>query len=83
MTSQRVRPTARQMVVAAMCLVIVLSGAFLAASLTQDKPIFSLSPPREKNAPPDIPVPPDLKEAQRLNLHRTFFTAEKTEPDSC
>ncbi len=65
----------RQMVVAAICLVIVLGGAFLAASLTQDQPIFSLSPPREKSAPPDIPAPPDLKEEQRLNLHRTFFTA--------
>ncbi|HEX7998544.1 MAG TPA: hypothetical protein VF528_09150 [Pyrinomonadaceae bacterium] len=75
MTFQRVRPTARQMVVAAMCLVIVLGGAFLAASLTRDKPIFSLSPPREKNAPPDVQVPPDLKEVQRLDLHRTFFTA--------
>lgn len=75
MTSQRVRPTARQMILAAICLVIVLSGAFLAASLTQDKPIFSLSPPREKTAPPDIPVKPDLEEVQRLDLHRTFFTA--------
>ena len=75
MTSQGVRPTARQMVVAAICLVIVLGGAFLAASSTRDKPIFSLSPPREKTAPPDVPVPPDLKEAQRLELHQTFFTA--------
>lgn len=75
MTSQRVRPTARQIILAAMCLVLVLSGAFLAASLTQNKPIFSLSPPSEENAPIDSPVKPDLEEAQRLDLHRTFFTA--------
>ena len=75
MASQIVRPTARQMAAAAACLVIVLGGAFLAASATQDKPIFSLSPPREKAAPPNVPEPPDIGEDQRLDLHRTFFTA--------
>ena len=75
MTSPKIRPTARQMLIAVICLVVVLGGAFLTASLTQEKKIFSLSPPREKNAPPDVQVPPDIRETQRLDLHRTFFTA--------
>jgi len=75
MTSQRNRPTAREMLIAVIALVIVLGGAFLTASLTQQKKIFSLSPPAEKNAPPDVQVPPDMRETQRLDLHRTFFTA--------
>ena len=75
MTSLQNKPTARQMLIAVICLVIVLGGAFLAASLTQEKKIFSLSPPAEKNAPPNVQVPPDIRETQRLDLHRTFFTA--------
>lgn len=75
MASQRSRPTTRQMVVAAICLVLVLGGAFFTASLTREKKIFSLSPPPEKNAPPSVQVPPDIRETQRLDLHRTFFTA--------
>ncbi|HKU75232.1 MAG TPA: hypothetical protein VJR02_15075 [Pyrinomonadaceae bacterium] len=75
MTSPSTRPTARQLLVAVICFVIVLGGAFLAASLTQEKEIFSLSPPAEKNALADVQVPPDIRETQRLDLHRTFFTA--------
>src|SRR3712207_418445 len=75
MTSQTIRPTAGQLAVAAACLLVALGGAFLAASLTRDSHIFSLSPPSEEGAPPNVPVPPDLKESQRLDLHRTFFTA--------
>lgn len=75
MTTPKIRPTARQMLVAVICLVIVVGGAFLAASLTQEKKIFSLSPPAEENAPPNVPVPADIQETQRLDLHRTFFTA--------
>lgn len=75
MTSPKIRPTARQMLTAVICLVVVLGGAFLTASLTQDKAIFSLSPPAGKKAPPNVQVPPDMSETQRLDLHRTFFTA--------
>lgn len=75
MTSQTTRPTAGQMALAAVCLLLALGGAFLAASLTQNSPVFSLSPPsREQAAPPNVEEPP-LKESQRLDLHRTFFTA--------
>lgn len=75
MTARTVRPTAGQLAVAVISLAVALGGAFLAASLTQHEPIFSLSPPRAKAAPPDVPVPPDTRESQRLDLHRTFFTA--------
>lgn len=75
MTSPKIRPTARQMLISVICLVTVLGGAFLAASLTQEKKVFSLSPPPEKNVPPNIQAPPDIKETQRMDLHRTFFTA--------
>ena len=74
MTSRTVRPTAGQLAVAAISLVVVLGGAFLAASLTQDRPIFRLTPPPAKSAP-NVPLPPDIEESQRLDLHRTFFTA--------
>ncbi len=75
MTSPKIRPAARHLLIAVICLVGVSGGAFLAASLTHEKKIFSLSPPPEKNAPPNVQVPPDIRETQRLDLHRTFFTA--------
>lgn len=71
MTARIARPTAKEMSVALVCLVLVLGGAFLAASLTQGKPVFTLSPPG--GTPEDV-----FGESQRLNLHRTFFTAWAT-----
>jgi hypothetical protein len=68
MTSRIVRPTAKEFLIAAICLVVVLGGAFLAASLTRDNPIFTLSPPGGNEA--DV-----FLDTQRLDLHRTFFTA--------
>ena len=67
MTSPKVLPTAKEMSIAAVCLILVLGGAFLAASLTKDNAIFSLSPPGGGAH--------DIQEGQRLDLHRTFFTA--------
>jgi len=64
------RPTAKQLTIAGLCLAIVLGGAFAGAARTQHDPIFSLSPPKSTT--------PDLTEAQRLDLHRTFFTAWAT-----
>ena len=55
------RPTARQLLIAAVSLIVVLAAAFIAASATQHEPIFSLSN--------------DIAESQRLDLNRTFFTA--------
>ena len=75
MTSPKMRPSAREMLIAVICLVIVLGGAFLTASLTLEKKVFSLIPPPEKTAPTNVPVSPDIQETQRLDLHRTFFTA--------
>lgn len=68
MTTQITRPTAKEMSIAVICLVLVLGGAFLAASLTQNKDIFTLTPPNGTEH--DV-----FNEGQRLNLHRTFFTA--------
>lgn len=65
----------RPMVLATLSLVVVLGGAFAGASLTQNDPIFSLSPPPPKGAPAGTVVPPDVPATQRLDLHRTFFTA--------
>src|ERR1044071_477762 len=70
MTTQIPRPTAKEMLIAVACLVLVLGGAFLAASLTQSMDVFRLVPP-----PPDDSAPNIFQEAQRLHLHRTFFTA--------
>lgn len=64
------RPTAQQLTIAGLCLAIVLGAAFAGASMTQHDPIFKLSPPKS--------AAPDLTEAQRLDLHRTFFTAWAT-----
>jgi hypothetical protein len=55
------------MLIAAVCLVLILGGAFLAASLTQGKPVFSLVPP-DGGAP-------DISAERRIDLHRTFYTA--------
>ena len=71
MTARIARPTAKEMSIAVACLVLAVGGAFLAASLTQDKPIFTLAPPG--GTPEDV-----FREDQRLNLHRTFFTAWAT-----
>lgn len=68
------RPTPRQLLVAAACLVVVLGAAFVAAHITRHDPIFKLTPPPDKAAP-DVVAPADVQEAQRLDLHRTFFTA--------
>lgn len=70
MTFTKVRPTAKELLIAIICLVLVLGGAFLAASLTQGTDIFRLVP-----LPPDNTAPNIFQEAQRLDLHRTFFTA--------
>lgn len=70
MTAQTARPTAREMLIAIICLVLALGGAFLAASLTQGKDVFWLVPPSPHNTAPNI-----FQETQRLDLHRTFFTA--------
>jgi hypothetical protein len=63
------RPTTRELSIAMLSLVVVLGGAFIAASLKQD--LFMLTPPCPKM--PCNPAP--FLESQRLDLHRTFFTA--------
>ena len=68
------RPTSRQLLIAAVSLVVVLGAAFVAAHVTRHDPIFKLTPPPDKAAP-DVIAPADVQEAQRLDLHRTFFTA--------
>lgn len=70
MLSQRSRPTARELSIAMLSLVIVLGAAFMAASFIQH--IFSLAPPCQPNEPCN---PTPFLESQRLDLHRTFFTA--------
>src|ERR1041385_6988355 len=64
----------RQMMVATVCLMLVLAAAFVAADATRSTAIFSLSPPPPKHEPGRV-MPPDVTEANRLDLHRTFFTA--------
>jgi hypothetical protein len=79
MTTQLARPTAKEMLIAVICLVLVLGGAFLAASFS-----FSSSSVQGTEFFPLVPPPPDNTEAnsfletQRLDLHRTFFTAWAT-----
>jgi len=51
-----------------MCLAVALGGAFLAASLTSEQELFQLVPP--EGGPHD-----KFEAVQRLDLHRTFFTA--------
>jgi hypothetical protein len=68
------RPTPRQLLIAAVCLVMVLGAAFAAAHVTRHDPIFKLTPPPDEAAP-NVVAPADVQEAQRLDLHRTFFTA--------
>jgi hypothetical protein len=70
MTQQIVRPTTRELLIATVCFAVVLGGAFIAASFIHD--MFSLAPPCNKNIPCNR-TPFD--ESQRLDLHRTFFTA--------
>lgn len=67
MTLTNVRPSAKEMLTAVICLVLLLGGAFVAASLTKDVAIFSLSPPDGG--------PQDIQAGQRLDLYRAFFTA--------
>ncbi len=69
MLSRHVRPTTRELSLAMLCLVVVLGGAFVAASFNQH--VFSLAPPCPKLPCNPTPFP----ESQRLDLHRTFFTA--------
>jgi hypothetical protein len=73
--SEHVRPVARQVTIAAFCLAVALGGAFVAADVTRHDPIFSLSPPPPKNAPSHVIATADITETQRIELHRTFFTA--------
>ena len=62
------------MMVATVCLMLVLAAAFVAADATRSTAIFSLSPPPPKHEPARV-MPPDVTEANRLDLHRTFFAA--------
>ena len=71
--SEHVRPTPTQLTIAVVCLAVVLAGAFIAARATLQEKTFSLSPPAAKGSQ-TIPGP-DATEAQRLDLHRTFYTA--------
>lgn len=71
MTSVRTRLPIPQLAVAAVVFAIVVVAAFVAASLTQDQSIFSLSPPCKS---PPCP-PPDILTTQRFGLHLAFFTA--------
>ena len=64
---QRVRPTVRELSTVVVALVLLLGLAFVAASLTKDAQIFSLSPPDSDTA--------DISEDQKLDLYRTFYTA--------
>jgi len=59
-------PTARERWVGWLCLAVLLAGAFAAAWLTRGQALFSLLPSGSSV--------PDLQPAQRLDLHRTFFT---------
>jgi hypothetical protein len=61
------RPGQREIAVAALTFLVVVGGAFFAASLTQHQPLFSLSPPGQSAH--------DIEESHRLVLHRAFFTA--------
>jgi hypothetical protein len=57
------------MSLAVVCLVLAVGGAFIAASLKRD--LFLLTPPC-----PELPCNmTPFAESQRLDLHRTFFTA--------
>jgi hypothetical protein len=69
MLSKSVRPGTRELSIAILSLVVVLAGAFITASLNQY--VFSLAPPCPKL--PCNPTP--FWESQRIDLHRTFFTA--------
>ena len=71
--STKARPTAKQMSIAIICLLLVLGGAFIAAQITlnREPPLFSLAPPC-----PELPCnTTPFSESQRLDLNRTFFTA--------
>src|SRR5438874_10442362 len=59
---------------AAVCLVLVLASAFIAARATRHAQIFSLVPPPPKRDKKRV-MSPDVGEAKRVELHRTFFTA--------
>jgi hypothetical protein len=70
MTSTLARPTAKELMIALVCLIVLLGGAFIAASYIQD--IFRLTPPCNKPLPCNRTP---FEESKRLDLHRTFFTA--------
>lgn len=65
MTPPKFRPTAKEMLFAAICLAVVLGGAFIAAPLI--KHLFSLAPLTFEGK--------NIEEAKRLDLSRTFVTA--------
>ena len=68
------RPTPRHLTVAALCLVVAVGTAFVAASVTRNERIFSLSPPVKEGVSQSV-TSNDIPETRRLDLHRTFFTA--------
>jgi|GEM_PF-718755 len=71
---ESVHPTLRQLTVAAFCLVVALGTAFVAANVTRNERIFSLSPPVKKPESQSA-TSATIPEARRVDLHRTFFTA--------
>ena len=66
MTAPTIVPTPQERWVAVLSLVFLLAAAFVGAWYTQDQALFSLLPPGGGS--------PDMQAAQRLDLHRTFFT---------
>ena len=68
MTWQNMRPTAKEISIAAISLVIVVGAAFLVASLTLSKEIFPLSLTEEMSKN-------NFGPNQRLDLHQTHLTA--------
>ena len=72
--AESVHPTPRQLTVAALCLVVAVGAAFVAANVTRNEKIFSLSPP-VKEAVSHSVTSNDISETRRVDLHRTFFTA--------
>jgi hypothetical protein len=68
MPDQRFSPGVKEMFIAGLFLALALGGAFLAASLTGNDALFTLVP--QGGGQPDV-----FQESQRVDLHRTFFTA--------
>lgn len=72
--AESVRPTRRQLTAAALCLVVAIGTAFVAANVTRNERIFSLSPPTKEPISQSV-TSNDIPETRRVDLHRTFFTA--------